>query len=230
MEAQKHHFIGVGIVLLACVIITIPLVIHMKAYNMKQAEEKFMRHKALTRREFEEILSETRINLERGLYKKTLRQIKSDSGKILHRDFSYEVLIQAGDLFYMTEFITGKQKYEDALFFYMLANEQVKTVDKEYWREFQVANCHTHLGYTMSAVHEFKKYIQDYPESPYIADSWIALAELLIKKKKTNEAQEIFMNLVDTLESKDQLARVVYELAGLFFYRADMLPEAKKIK
>lgn len=225
---NKQHFIGAGVVFVAFLAVILPVIGHILAMRQKQASEKFLSHQVITLREFETVLGDAAVNIERGLYMKAYQMAKDASDKILHKEFSYNAFIKAGDLFFATEFTHDKQKYIDALYFYMLAQEQEKPFDNEQWRKYQIANCYVQLGYVPNAITEFTQFINDFPLSPYLINAKMFLAGLLIEKKKIDEAQQILLEIIDTADSDESMSEIVYQLAQLYLKRADLLPEVQK--
>ncbi len=217
--AIKHHVIG-GIILclvLACIIV--PLAVFFLQYPEKIV--KLPEKQILTRHEFDTVLEEAAHNLERGLYKQAHASLKKVSDRVLDRFFACEAFTLIGDLLYQTQFAPADHiKYQDALYFYLLAESRINNDGKQMWRAYQIANCHKNLNYISSAMVGYEKFLKQYPDSPYLEDVNVSYAYLLIKRKRFDEARNLILDIIKKTESETILADAVFELAQLYLHEA----------
>lgn len=223
----KFHFSGIAIILLAFSVVAVPF--GMYCYTARYKFYSDATKSLFTRKDYDEALMRASENLNRGLYYQALEVLKSASDKIMKRDFACEALTSFGDLLYNTRYSPDEKiKYNDALFFYLLAGTLPRSDGNEIWRYFQIANCHKKIGYDVSAISEYQDLIKRYPQSDYVEQSKLELAYLFYNRAKFIEAKEILQDLLNNTGSEVILSKALYEMALLHMQEAASLPKVKK--
>ncbi len=226
-QSIKVHFAGIAIILVSIAAVGVPY--GMYCYTSKYKFYSDSTKSLFTRKDYDNALNEASEKFERGLYYDAREIIKSVSDKIMKRDFASEALTTFGDLFYNTKYAPDdKIKYNDALFYYLLAGSLNRSDKKEIWRYYQIANCHKNIGYDLSAITEYKELIKNYPESVYVEEARLELACLLYNREKIQEAKDVLQYLITNTRSQTILSSALYEMAGLYMKEASILPDIKK--
>ena len=228
MKNIKYHVIGVIILLAALFLLLAPLGYYCYTYREKIFNVKSK--ELYTRRDFDKAFAAAKNKMERGLYDDAHSILKNAAEHVLVRDFACEVITSIGDFFYFTKYTDDKEKYKDALFFYLLAATQIKKDPLEIWRYFQVSNCHKMLGYDLSAMTDYEVFINNFPESDYVEEAKLSLAGLLVKRKRLSKANQILLELVDNTDSQGVLEYAVFLMAKMHVAEAEIIEEQEAKK